>query len=480
MRVQVVQKAKGVLLVIVCVGLFTGCASMSKDECKTANWETVGFSDGSQGSALSNIERHQKACAGIVTPDFDAYTRGHKRGVEKYCIAGTGYNAGVRGRQQNSVCAGAQWPEYHAAYQYGMDIYNAKGSVKHSTIALQAATQARVDAEHNIKVVEAELVSAGLPTHKRVKLLEQSKELKAALPDYDGPIIDAEHELGLAVDGINALYQNNPYANTKPIRFPEISIVTYPDPEPVSREHRHANQESEYIDHHVSRKDSARLTKRPRMKRAIKVFGRVVDEQMNKQCDIKGRGRFNQKRIVRAINGALDNTYLAKFNCSVSSLNGSVCNTAGNHWYASIGCEAVINGEEKLFGLTSRCIKKRGKLICNSVKEPNMENMHRKAVKNVIGAFKFNKFAKNCFSMKRGSGRVQYGNDNFSRCLSGLVLQPDENVCLLLSKTEDKNPLFSDYCYSALAGRSRDTYFCEQTVWANSYDKCMADVDRRR
>ncbi len=104
--------------------LITGCASMSADECVTADWHAIGFEDGSSGRTTGNISRHRKACAKHgVTPDFNAYTAGHAKGVPLYCVETKGFYVGSKGGAFPSVCAGAKYPGFEKGYERGLTAY---------------------------------------------------------------------------------------------------------------------------------------------------------------------------------------------------------------------------------------------------------------------------------------------------------------------------------------------------------------------
>jgi ribosome modulation factor len=83
----------------------TGCASMSKEECLTADWRTVGFHDGAAGRGADNIGDHRQACAEFgVVPNLDRYLEGRKSGLKEYCRSSRGYQEGLSGRSYGGVC----------------------------------------------------------------------------------------------------------------------------------------------------------------------------------------------------------------------------------------------------------------------------------------------------------------------------------------------------------------------------------------
>ena len=51
------------ILAVLPIIALTGCATMSADQCATADWHALGFEDGSKGETLVKAERRGNACA---------------------------------------------------------------------------------------------------------------------------------------------------------------------------------------------------------------------------------------------------------------------------------------------------------------------------------------------------------------------------------------------------------------------------------
>ena len=84
-----------------------GCATLSGNECETADWWLIGQEDGSEGLALTRLEEYRESCAEHgVTPDRDAYAEGHRSGLAVYCTRFTGYKVGRSGRPYHGICEG--------------------------------------------------------------------------------------------------------------------------------------------------------------------------------------------------------------------------------------------------------------------------------------------------------------------------------------------------------------------------------------
>ena len=105
--------------------LLAGCASkMSKDECRTVDWRTVGYEDGVAGQPGDRIGEHRRACAEHgVTPNLDAYLVGRTAGLREYCQPHNAYRAGVNGYTYFDTCPADLAPAFVKAYDEGRALY---------------------------------------------------------------------------------------------------------------------------------------------------------------------------------------------------------------------------------------------------------------------------------------------------------------------------------------------------------------------
>lgn len=83
----------------------TGCATLSKEECLTGNWQAIGFADGAAGRTPDYLNSHNKACSKVgVAADYRAWEQGRKEGLKQYCTETNAYQIGRRGTQISPVC----------------------------------------------------------------------------------------------------------------------------------------------------------------------------------------------------------------------------------------------------------------------------------------------------------------------------------------------------------------------------------------
>jgi uncharacterized small protein (DUF1192 family) len=121
--------------------LVAGCASstLSKDECRTVDWRTIGYEDGVAGRSGEQIGRHRQACAEYgVTPDLDAYRAGRAEGLREFCQPNNGYRAGASGQVYYDSCPPELAPAFLAAYDEGRELYVRERRVTDADAAIAA------------------------------------------------------------------------------------------------------------------------------------------------------------------------------------------------------------------------------------------------------------------------------------------------------------------------------------------------------
>ena len=127
--------------ILLATGLLAGCAShtLSKDECRTVDWRTIGYEDGVAGRSGEQIGRHRQACAEHgVAPDLDAYRMGRAEGLREFCQPGNGYRAGASGQAYYDSCPPELAPAFVAAYEEGRELYVRERRVYDADAAIAA------------------------------------------------------------------------------------------------------------------------------------------------------------------------------------------------------------------------------------------------------------------------------------------------------------------------------------------------------
>ena len=176
--------------------LISGCASMGKDECLHADWQTIGYEDGSRGYPGNRIGVHRKACAKHgVAPDLAAYEAGRQKGLVAWCAPRNGYRIGLRGGHYNGVCPQAMEKPFVEAVSRGRAIY---GYEKEVTKAKDELKQMHKDLEEmdvDLEAMEAEMISDGVTPRRRVRLLREIRQLEEDRALFMNDIGDMENQV---------------------------------------------------------------------------------------------------------------------------------------------------------------------------------------------------------------------------------------------------------------------------------------------
>lgn len=145
-------------ILLACVLLqLTACASMSKEECMTANWQAIGYEDGSKGKPEITVQSHRKACAKInIAPDLVQYQRGHKEGVRVYCKnTSQAYQLGTQGGAYYHVCPADLEQDFLAAYRLGQELFaiekkinDIESQISSFESSISSLEQQKFDQEH--------------------------------------------------------------------------------------------------------------------------------------------------------------------------------------------------------------------------------------------------------------------------------------------------------------------------------------------
>ena len=103
--------------------LASGCASMTPADCRSANWQAVGYQDGLKGNP-DRLENRRQACARAgVAPETGAdesYDEGWNDGLASYCAPANAFVQGRRGKQYHGVCGEDLEAAFLEAYGDGL------------------------------------------------------------------------------------------------------------------------------------------------------------------------------------------------------------------------------------------------------------------------------------------------------------------------------------------------------------------------
>lgn len=113
---------------------------MNESDCKTADWQLIGFEDGSYGRNPSHISQHRQECAEHgVTPDLRAYRQGHVEGSKNFCTKNNGFVQGRQGKNYNRNCPMQFEQAFLDGFADGQTLYASKKNLQLDTQNLENA-----------------------------------------------------------------------------------------------------------------------------------------------------------------------------------------------------------------------------------------------------------------------------------------------------------------------------------------------------
>lgn len=122
---------RALLIILVACSLFAGCATMTADECRVANWGDVGLRDGLEGKTLSVLNDRVKDCAEAkVAVDTPRYLQGRDQGLLQFCRIENAVPLGLNGKSYSGVCPPGIDPEFRRRYQVGRDVFSARTDLR--------------------------------------------------------------------------------------------------------------------------------------------------------------------------------------------------------------------------------------------------------------------------------------------------------------------------------------------------------------
>jgi hypothetical protein len=170
---------KTAALAAACLALaLTGCASMSKDECLTVDWRTVGYEDGAAGRSGDTIGQRRKACAAAgVTPNLDAYRAGRAEGLREYCQPENGYRVGVAGGFYGGYCPADLAPAFSQAYETGRELHSREYRVRQAGERLAAMHRELDGVEHRMAEAGFTAISPTSTSEQRAQAVLEAEQL---------------------------------------------------------------------------------------------------------------------------------------------------------------------------------------------------------------------------------------------------------------------------------------------------------------
>lgn len=167
------------LSVLTCVVLVTGCASLTPEQCRHADWRQIGFADGSQGLPGARIDDHAKACAEQgIRPALNEYLQGRAQGLYSYCQPENGFAVGRRGAVGNvGDCPDSLKQAFLNNYRHGNQVYLLESQIAQQRTRLERNLRQLHRHDERIAMIQEALGKKDLAEDERSKLVQESRRL---------------------------------------------------------------------------------------------------------------------------------------------------------------------------------------------------------------------------------------------------------------------------------------------------------------
>ncbi len=201
------------LFLLLSIGLIvSGCATLDKNECLVANWESIGYEDGTRGRQAAWIGKHRTACAKYgVAPDLALYTQGREQGLTLYCRANVGYREGIKGKTYQNVCPVESERDFLTGYRFGQRIHKIHSRIHRLKRQIKKEEKLLDELAVTVSDTEAELIRSGVSRKRRALLLHELKILSERKHDSEDVIADWVDRLDKAQHRMRRLQARNPY-----------------------------------------------------------------------------------------------------------------------------------------------------------------------------------------------------------------------------------------------------------------------------
>lgn len=180
---------------LVVLPILSACATLSESECRTVDWQTIGFEDGVAGYSGDRIGLHRKACAKHgVSPDLVGYQRGREAGLKEYCQPANGFRVGSRGGSYAGVCPAELDGAFTAAYESGHQLHVLETRLSNAQSQLVSKRRELERTEDSMVKATAIIVRSESTAEERTQALVDTKQLAERAGRLKAEIRQLEHD----------------------------------------------------------------------------------------------------------------------------------------------------------------------------------------------------------------------------------------------------------------------------------------------
>lgn len=173
----------------------SNCANMNKSDCLTADWQLIGFEDGSFGNNQSHISQHRKDCSEHgVSPDLSAYRKGHDQGSKVFCTTHNGFTRGRQGKNYGRNCPEQFEAAFLTGFTDGQHLYGLKKILNQRTADLEGAYKELDWLEHIIAEKNEFMIADGLNRNQRMAVRDEIVQHQEQQEDLYNALYELKQE----------------------------------------------------------------------------------------------------------------------------------------------------------------------------------------------------------------------------------------------------------------------------------------------
>ncbi len=166
-------------LIIACTGalLLGGCATLTAEECTTANWQQLGYTDAVAGNPPTRLAQHYKACTEYgITPNTAQYEAGHAEGARIYCAPINAFKLGDSGAQPANICPSDMALTFNNNYTAGRGLFDRRAAVNQSRDAIYSAEREIDSLENRSTDLQNRLAYGNPPEPERTAIIVELED----------------------------------------------------------------------------------------------------------------------------------------------------------------------------------------------------------------------------------------------------------------------------------------------------------------
>ncbi len=175
--------------------LLSNCANMNESDCLNADWQLIGFEDGSFGKNESHISQHREECAEHdVTPDLAAYRKGHFDGSKNFCTTNNGFYRGRQGKDYSRNCPEQFEGAFLTGFTDGQTLYGLKKVLNQRAADLEGAYKDIDWLEHTIAEKSELMIADGLNREQRIVIRNEIAQHQHQQDDLYSALAELKQE----------------------------------------------------------------------------------------------------------------------------------------------------------------------------------------------------------------------------------------------------------------------------------------------